>query len=181
MGTDFYEDIILNSNDLICVKKNGRWAILDSNLKQVTDFVFNDIVRNSKGEAFAGSFAVVADENGYFIADTEGRALFDNRYKLAKGMEEGYPAVSDGSGKWGFVNGDGELIIPCKYMDAKSFSCDVAPVYEAGEWRYITKNDVVVYENNLSVAEPFNEGCALAKDGNGNLLLLKLRYYEYYK
>ena len=41
----------------------------DQNLKNVTDFVFTDVAVNSKNQVFSGNYAVVADENGYFLID----------------------------------------------------------------------------------------------------------------
>lgn len=181
LSEEDYEDAVVNENGLICVKKGGKWAILDSDLKKVTDFVFTDMVKNSRGQIFKGRLAMAADDGGYFLIDDTGAARFDARFKGAKGAEGGPIAVKDNSGKWGFINLDGNLLIPCEYADAKSFSCDVAAVYYAGNWSYISTRKETVIPGNFVEAEPFVDGYTVVKNELGICSVLKLTYYEYYK
>ncbi len=181
VSDETYEDVITNPNGIICVKNGGKWALLDSKLQKITEYIFEDVVRNSKGSVFTDKFGVVADENGYYVVREDGSALFESRYKNARGFEGSLIAVQDGSGFWGFINGTGEALIPFQYMDAKSFSCDLAPVFYSGKWGYISRKGQLVINNVYDSAEPFNNGTAIVTDGLGECSLLTLKYYKYFK
>ena len=173
-----YEDAHLNDNGMILVKQSGKWAILDQNLKNVTDFVFTDVAVNSKNQVFSGNYAVVADENGYFLIDQKGKACFEKRFPNAKGMEGGYYAVADESGQWGFADEKGELVVPCQYVDAYSFSNQTAAVQYAGKWGYINHYGNMVIDAQFSTALPFLNGKAMVQDDLENIKVLELRYFD---
>jgi len=40
-------------------------------------------------------------------------------------------AVQDSSGKWGYINRNGSLVIPCRWTSARSFTRGTAAVEEA--------------------------------------------------
>ena len=52
-----------------------------------------------------------------------------HRYVVIKNFHEGFAAVANKDGKWGYINSDGEEIISCKYEGASSFSEGLACVY----------------------------------------------------
>lgn len=52
-----------------------------------------------------------------------GSETFSIAYPFSEGM-----ALVESDGKWGFINLDGEFAIPCKYSEAGSFRCGLAPV-----------------------------------------------------
>lgn len=178
LGSESYEDICLNDNGLILAKRGGKWALLNSGLDQVTEYCFTDVARNSRGQAFSGGFAAVADEGGYFLIDTEGKACFTQRFAGAKGMEGGLLAVQDGAGKWGFADRQGLTVIACEYEDAHSFSDRLGAVKKDGKWGYINKDNDMMLEAAYENALPFREGRALAADGLGNYRILTLKSYS---
>ena len=178
LGNETYEDVILNDNGMVAVKKDGKWFLLDSELEPVTDTQFLEVVPNSRGQLFASGYAVVADEEGYFLIDEWGNACFGTRFADAKGLEGGLFAVADASGKWGFSNENGELVVDCQYGDACSFSDRLAAVQYGGDWGYINKYNTMVIEPQFTKAYPFLNGTALAVDELGNYRILTLKYYE---
>lgn len=173
-----YEDVCLSDNGLAAVKENGAWTILDPSLEAVTDQKFADIVPNSRGQLFAKGYAVVADEKGYFLINEKGEACFEERFARAKGIEGGLVAVDDGSGKWGFINEKAEMIVPCQYEDASSFSDRLAAVQYAGEWGYINRYNTMVIEPQFAEAQPFLAGRSLVRDTAGSYQILTLDYYD---
>lgn len=181
LGNETYEGAYLNDNGLIVVKKDGKWGILDSKLKKVTDFQFTDVAVNSKGQIFNGNYAVVADESGYYLINQEGKAYFDTRFADAKGMEEGLFAVADDSGRWGFANEKAEIVVEYQYEDVYSFSNRLAAVKYAGKWGYINKYNTMVIEEQFAQAYPFLAGFALATDAKGEYRILKLKNYELFE
>lgn len=180
LGDETYDDVCLNDNGMILVQKGGKWALLDSNLGAVTDYVFTDVARNSRGQAFSGDYAVVADEQGYFLVDQTGAACYETRFADAKGLEDGLYAVADASGKWGFVNGKGEYVIDCRYEDALSFSDSLAAVKEGGKWGYVNRYQTMIVEPQFAEAYPFLNGKALTVDDLGCYDIVSLKYYSYF-
>lgn len=178
LNEEDYEDAHLNDNGMVVVKKDGKWAVLDGNMKNVTDFELTDVAVNSRGQVFSGKYAVVADGNGYFLIDQKGKACYEKRFPNAKGYEGGYYAVSDSDGNWGFADEAGENVIPCQYVDAYSFSNQTAAVQYAGKWGYINQYGNMVINAEYSEALPFLNGKAFAYDDQGNIEVLKLKYFE---
>ena len=177
-GSETYDKAYLSDNGLVAVQKDGRWAILDEDLQQVTEYRFTDVAVNSKGQVFYGNYAVVADEGGYYLIDKAGEAWFEERFADAKGIEEGLFAVADSSGRWGFANEKGELVVDYQYEDAYSFSNRLAAVKYAGKWGYVNKYGTMVIEAQFQQAWPFLAGSSLVTDDLGNYKVLKLKYYS---
>lgn len=178
LGSETYDNAYLGENGLIMVQKGEKWALLDSNLNMLTDYCFTDVAVNSRGLAFCGNYAVVADEAGYFLINRNGEACFEARFAGAKGMEGGLFAVQDASGKWGFADENGQIIVECKYEDAYSFSDRLAAVKYGGKWGYINKYGTLAIEWQYEQAYPFLEGSALVVDGQGRYGILTLRNYQ---
>lgn len=178
LSSETYDKAYLSDNGLVAVEKGGKWAILDENFQQVTDYRFTDVAANSKGQVFYGNYAVVADEGGYYLINGAGEAYFDARFAHAKGIEEGLFAVADSSGRWGFANEKAELAVDYQYEDAYSFSNRLAAVKYAGKWGYINKYGNAVIETQFRQAWPFLSGNCLVTDDLGNYKVLKLKYYS---
>ena len=180
LSAEEYEDVCLNADGSAFVRKNGKWALLDEKLQPVTDYIFTDVAKNSFGEAFYGGYAVVADEQGYYLIRADGEPCFDARFAAAKGIESGLVAVSDGNGLWGYCDETGELVVDFRYEDAKSFSGRLGAVRYAGKWGYINKYDTMVIPNEYEDASPFQGRIALVRDEQGYVSLLELEHYDIY-
>ncbi len=174
-----YEDAVISANGLCFVKQQGKWGLADENGEMITDFIYDDVAKNSHGEAFASGYAVVKDSAGYFVVNEKGEALNEFRYADAKGMEGSWIAVADKNGKWGFTDGVQETAIPFSYQEAYSMSCDVAPVKYAGKWGYISKKNEFAIEPEYEQAMPFFNGNAIVKKTD-LCEILTLQYYSYF-
>lgn len=175
-----YDNIYLSENGVAAVCKDGRWALLDNQLEAITDYRFKDVVVNSRGLVFGGNYGVVADESGYFLVNQVGEPCFTERFTNAKGMEGGLFAVANASGKWGFANEKGELVVDYQYDDAYSFSDRLAAVQKGDKWGYINRYNTMVIEAQLFQAQPFLAGKAIVKDVVGNVKILTLKYYSFF-
>lgn len=178
LGNETYENAYLSDNGLTTVKKDGTWAILDADLKEVTKQRFTGVAVNSKGQVFSGNYGVVADESGYYLINQKGEACFEDRFPDAKGMEEGLFAVADASGKWGFANEKAEILVAYQYGDVCSFSNHLAAVQYGGKWGYINQYNTMVIDAQFTRAYPFFAGSALVTDEHGNYRILTLKYYK---
>lgn len=174
-----YENAVLSSNGLCFVRQNGKWGIINVNGEKVTDFIYKDIAVNSHNEVFSSGYAVVSDEDGYFIINEAGKELNSIRYADAKGMEDGWLAVADKNGKWGYTDGIHETVITYQYDDAFSFSDEVGAVKRGECWGYISKNNELVIEAKYEYASPFFQGKSVVKQMGLNYFLT-LQYYEYF-
>ena len=63
---------------------------------------------------------------GYFV-DSAGAFLFNKQFERVSAFSEGLASVEQ-NGKWGFINTQGEVVVPCIYDIAGSFSEGLAPV-----------------------------------------------------
>ncbi|GEM_PF-1335139 len=75
-------------------------------------------------------------------------------------------AVKDASGKWGFVDTSGNVVIPFIYDDAGPFREGLAGVEDAsGKWGYIDKTGKIVISCIYEDAYDFSDGLACVMDG----------------
>ena len=178
-GTHQYVSITSNNNGVAAVQSDKGWGVITDSGETVVDFGLSDVAANSLGTAFMGNHAMVKGSQGWYLIDTQGNALTEIYYADAKAPEsaQGYIAVSNSSGKWGFVNLAGELVIDYQYDDAKSFSNGVAAVCLGDRWEYISTENKTVIDLSLDRAEPFHGGRAQAHFPDGTILI-ELDYYE---
>lgn len=163
--------------------ENGLWTILHLNnggLVNIGDTEYDDLKTDEYGYMIkngvffghsGGSWymnKIVVDEDGNY-----GVQKLDTAYEDAKVFGD-LGAVKI-SGKWGFVNYDGELVIPAEYEDAKSFSCGFAAVKRNGKWGYADMAGKVIIECTFEDANSFNRyGIgSIKRDGEWNLIQLK--------
>jgi hypothetical protein len=82
-------------------------------------------------------------------------------YDEIKPFYEGMAAVKRNK-KWGFVNNQGEEVIPCIYDLVDNFSEGYAGVriYKSGRWGFLDKNGVMFIKDKFIDIQPFSEGYA---------------------
>ena len=69
-----------------------------------------------------------------------------------------YPAVNPNTEKWGFIDNKGNFVIPAKYDEVSSFSCDYALVSLGNDWRFIDKNASIQMSPKFDWANQFYYG-----------------------
>ena len=70
-------------------------------------------------------------------------------------------------GKYGFINKDGEEIIPCKYEDADAFSDGLAKVKSAEGWGFVNENGEEIISCKYEDVDVFFYGLALVQSNEG--------------
>ena len=68
--------------------------------------------------------------------------------------------VSDISGRWGYIDAEGNVVVPFNFERALEFVGDRAPVRVGGKWGYIDLAGNVAIEPLYAMALPFAEGFA---------------------
>ncbi|MCK4668119.1 WG repeat-containing protein [Candidatus Dependentiae bacterium] len=87
--------------------------------------------------------------------------------------------IQGNNGKYGFINKQDKIVIPCKFDGAGHFSEGLAMVELKGKYGYINKQGKIVISCKFDEAGPFSEGLARVKlngkdnyiDKNGKLLV----------
>lgn len=129
---------------------------------------------------FSEGLALVCKDDKYGYINTKGEIVIPYQFDDAKKFSEGLAPVNIGAtlqlsdqpkggiyylegGLWGFINTDGEIVIPCQFELAYPFSEDLAVIYENGKYGYIDKNgDVAIPIEFSPLAYDFKNGYAMA-------------------
>lgn len=153
-----YEEAGDFAGGLAPVKAIGRWGYIDGKGKVTIGFLF-DYARNfSDGLAFV----IVKGKAGYIDAKMGGPLNpWDNhlRYEQYGDFQEGLaPALA--KERWGFINKQGNLVIPCQFYEVKGFSEGLAPFRVGTRWGYLSQSGQVVIRPQFAEAGLFNGGLA---------------------
>ena len=111
-----------------------------------------------------------------FYKDAEGNTVIElePNYGGARVFIGGYAAVQYGNretGKWGYINPKGEVVIPCEYDNASDFYGELAGVSKDGKWGYINSSNEVVIPFEYDAAYGAVDGlAAVVKDGKCGLV-----------
>ena len=135
-------------NSLISFKSGDKWGLKDATGNIIVPAKYAMILEFSEGMAAVNVGGKMKTE--YLVIDNP---VFFSREKFA-------------GGKWGFINTQGEEILPCKYEDASSFSGGLAVVKLKKKYGFIDKSGNVVIPCIYDDAKPFSEGLAAVESKN---------------
>jgi WG containing repeat len=98
----------------------------------------------------------------FALVDRSGHALTSEVYQNALAFHEGLAAVEK-QGRWGYVDEAGQVIVPLRFADARSFAGGLARVRltEDGSWGYIDRLGKMAIAPWFEFADDFAEGLAL--------------------
>ena len=93
----------------------------------------------------SGAILSVNNDSGFgYFLDTKGNPLFGLTFEEVSYFSDGFAAVKMDD-KWGFINLQGELVIPCIYEYVGDFWAGLAPVAIDEQFGYInTKGEIVI-------------------------------------
>lgn len=163
-----YSDLARFHDNLFTFSSNGKYGILRSDgtilLQAENDAIWpfvNGYSIVGKKEGGRYMLAAVVTENGEVLPIRPGFYLPPK----CKYFSEELLAVSDRSGKFGYIDPVGELTVKCQFDDALPFKEGLAPVQlQNGLWRYIDKRGrhlIVDFKNgDLTDASCFSGGNA---------------------
>lgn len=142
------------------VKKSGKWALINTEFENVTEYVFDEIVVTEYGQASEyGVFFAKQNETWYLYSKT-GEKITSGGFEEVRCFASTQPAAVCQNGTWGYVDQAGNMVISPQYAQAESFSCDLAPVQIDGKWGYIDQ------ENRLRILAEFNEAKPFSPSGS---------------
>lgn len=198
-GTVFtnYEYTGMFSEDIRALKRNNRWALSHRyNTEMSTGFIFDGIALDEFGRASVGNRVFVIENNRFhlmaFNTESYEWERIGDSFEEARPFFEpgGLAAVRRGS-MWGFIDTDGEIVVPLMYHDARSSSFNFAPVMAPDEfgdlfWGYVTLEHYpepwehyfgrLVIEPQFLNAKQFVDGVAPVETENGWMYIFLLAF-----
>lgn len=129
-ATSFYEEIA-------AVEKGGKWALINNKGEELTEYLYDDVARNSKDYCSVNKVVWVKQNGVWILINSKGETVGSDSYEDVKAFEGGQLCAVCKGGRWGFADQTGGLQIDYTYQDAKSFLNGYAPVKNNGLWGYI--------------------------------------------
>lgn len=166
-------------NGIAAVKKDNKWALIDSNEKTITDYVFEDIILDEYETCINNGVIFAKKDGKYYMVNEKGSKIskqgFDDAYPFV-GSE---PAAICVDKKWGFADSSGKIVIEPQYTEAKSFSNGLAPVSKDGMWGYINTKGEYRIESKFTDCLPFtSNGVAAVKENDVWNYIKLIAYFD---
>jgi WG containing repeat len=137
------------NDDLIKIKKNGKWGFIDKTGRVIIDFLYEE----DRRKEFDKYLKLNTDS-----LDTLPKAKLRNIGFFSDGLVE-----FQKDSLWGFIDKKNTIVIEPKYKRVKQFSEGVAGVSLDGiKWGFIDKNSNYVIEPKFYLVSHFERGiCAI--------------------
>ncbi len=181
------------TDGLILVKQNGKYGVIDHKGNIIITPKYDDaymtedeytIVNLGYKEKNKGN-TIYVDPGKWGIIDPKGKVIAEPKYDRISGFREGLACVNLGSsfpsggkggggtsfvrfqgGKYGFINMEGNEVIPIEYDYATSFFEGMAVVEVDGKNGFINTKGEIVIPLKYDSAWEFNDGIAYVKKDN---------------
>lgn len=200
-GMDKYPILLEDNhikNDLIAVKHEYRWGVVDKKGKYVIEPKYYEINRFSNGMArvsldnlygfideegkevipavyetagdFKDDFTYVIENEEYYHINKQNKPLTKGQYENVTIFSEGYAGVKH-NGLWGYISKSGNLVISCKYDTVSLFKSNVAIVEMNGRYGVINKENEIIIDfiYDRCICDYFN-----------NIIVVENGFYGYY-
>ena len=173
-----YQEASSYQNGVAAVCKNGFWELVGLDGKAVCQTQFRDVKLYGNGQ-YCNQKRMTASETGaeYALYDAKGTRVSDFSAREMDVYMGGAVAYADGSGKWGFANEKGKILIEPAYEEAKSFSNGLAAVKKGGLWGFINEVGEMVIEPQFAHADYFSkDGLCYVGDSEDTFYTISLRF-----
>jgi len=178
LGSAVFEQIGAYSDGFAAAKQNGKWGLIDKSSNWLMPAVYDEIIMDGLGRAYAQSAAFARDEDGAVY-------LMSGAKRLGGPYEDARPFCGAGgcaavknNGLWGFTDNSGELIIDYRFEDALSFGRHLAAVKCGGLWGYINLYGKIVIEPEFLQAKSFADGSAPVLTERGWRFITLIEYLK---
>lgn len=144
------------------LSKNGKYGVVDGKGKIIIPLMYDSI------SPYKEERAVFSDEKGMGIIDTKGNVITKKYYAYIQDYSSGLAVVGEQVGDkslYGYIDEEGEEVIPPKYESATAFNGDKALVMIGeGAYQLIDKKGNVVTPFMYPYVYGYNEGYLIYKD-----------------
>ncbi len=150
----FAHDLV---NEVGIVECSGKWGMVDRKGKVLIPCNYDGIhfLENTNNQIVK----VYVQEPKYGLIDTLGQIAVSAVYEEIGYFKEERLAVKR-NGMWGFTNGEGLEVIPCRFREVANFSEGLAAVKLGRYWGFIDKQGDIEIDFKYLRAGNFNSGLA---------------------
>lgn len=146
-----------------------RCTLINDRLEEIMEFktgtAVNDIWCNGQIIVNDGDYGL------YYVHDLEKKLLLKGKF-VGKITTDDRVRYQNEEGRWGYISGSGENVIPAVYIDARDFSEGYAAVQDAGgKWMLINPEGENVFGCSWDYVEDFRMGHAYVRDAGGGCLI----------
>jgi hypothetical protein len=153
-----YDDALPFSDGAAAVEREGKWGFIDTSGHEVIQPVYEGAFYFREGVGLVETGA------GYKLIDKAG-AVLASGYEYMDGIvNEGRVPVGRND-KHGYLDLNGNVVIPLEYDFAGSFSRGLAPVKKGEKWGYIDRDGHERVPFIFDEAGPFASGLAPVRSG----------------
>jgi len=150
--------------DIFIANQNKRYGIYNRFGKQLIPFEYDDF-KLCELDGFVDNkndFGILAKNNNIFaLYSLDGTELLPCEYDFNKKKYYEYNLTAFGeiikNGKYGFIDDEFNIFIPCTYENAKYFSYGIAAVMKGDKWGYINKNNEMIISPKYEDAGNFKK------------------------
>ena len=156
------------------VQTASGWQIIDAEGQAAEEGTWEEIRLDAAGRY---------DQDGVILAKSGGSwGIYSGSWKQAEGFQcDDIDIHVDGAiafcrdGLWGFVDEDGEEVIPPSYEGARSFSGGVAAVCQDGLWGFVDEEGQLVVDFQFADAWYFSEdgSCPVQPEAGGRYQVIQ--------
>ncbi|MDX1741136.1 MAG: WG repeat-containing protein, partial [Rhodothermales bacterium] len=153
------------SDGLAAVRVDGRWGYIDKS----GSFAINPIFVNAEPFAEGRAFVRTTDYDWEYI-DTDGQVVRTSETPHFHSHEfssfsEGVALYEADDGSFGFIDRDGNPVIPAQYASAQAFSEGKAAIKISDRWGFINRDQKTVISPQYISAGSFGDKLAPVRDG----------------
>lgn len=167
------------ANGLAACETGGSWKIYDTSGNVVIDKAYDEVLTDEKQMAYRNERFFVRMGEAYQMIDSSGAQIGTDTYEDAEIFYDTTYAAVKKSGKWGFIDKDGNWFIEPVYEGARSFCNGYAAVCMDGQWGFINMDKELCIPCQFADAKDFTaNGTVLVRNNmNWSVLLLYQKNY----
>ena len=168
------------SAGIAAVCKGNEWYLVDTDGKNINNTKFSDIKLHGNGDYEYAGIMIAAENGEYGIYNSKGELISDLHAKDMDVYMGGAIAYCDkATGKWGMVSHTGEVITKPSYVEAKSYSNNLAAVSNGEMWGFVNQSGELVIDYQFHLADYFTDKglCAVSATGH-DYVFIQLKYID---
>ena len=169
------DNILWYEKDVLKVKKDGKYGVVDLKGKQVVECEYDSIVA-LKGTS---NSLVATKEGKKGIIDNTGAVILESKYAdvsaISEKYENGY-IVKESNNKYGVINLNKTVAVETKYEDVKAIygNGNYYVVKENGKWKIVdTEGETYLADKFDDIKSINNEYAVIKKDGKYGVASIK--------
>ena len=140
------------NNGFAHIEKDNKYGLIDQNGNIILECKYENV------KSFTNGYVAIYENFQWKIIDNFKHIIIDNLDDCLD-FSDGLAAIKR-CGKWGYINTNGKIIIPCKFTEVTPFSDGLAAVSFKVKWGYIDKNNQTIIPFRFTFANPFINGTA---------------------